>query len=165
MTYHYTMCGLDYIYLQDGFTEHETEYGRGVSIERADSLDKVIAWHVVTSLTRLRGQEVRFFRAMIKCSQAELALELGVKRLTVARWENEPNTPIPGPSDRVIRLIVIKKVFGPEYLRVVADMLTEISGSAPAPLFMKYKYREKIEEPTLFNDTDQQAEGWMPAAA
>ena len=38
MTYHYTMSGLDYVHLLNGYTEHTTDYGRGVSIERADLL-------------------------------------------------------------------------------------------------------------------------------
>jgi putative transcriptional regulator len=32
MAYHYTECGLDNVYLENGFTVHKTAYGRGVSI-------------------------------------------------------------------------------------------------------------------------------------
>ena len=39
-SYHYTMCGLDYVYLTNGYREHVTEYGSGISIERADALDE-----------------------------------------------------------------------------------------------------------------------------
>ena len=49
--YHYTECGLDYVWLRNGFKRHETPYGSGVAITEADQLHKVIARAVVTSST------------------------------------------------------------------------------------------------------------------
>ena len=121
-TLHYTDCGLDYVYLANGFTWHETEYGPGVSIDDMDGLHQAIARHVVLSETRLRGQEVRFLRAMLDLSQEDLARPLGATRVTVARWEGEPDTPIPKPSDRLLRLVYARR-HDPEIVGDIADLL------------------------------------------
>ena len=62
--YHYTMCGLDYVYLLSGFRRHDTVYGKGASIERVDDLDISIAIAVILRHTRLRGQELKFLRGL-----------------------------------------------------------------------------------------------------
>jgi len=33
--FHYTDCGLDYVYLANGYTVHETAHAKGVSIKDA----------------------------------------------------------------------------------------------------------------------------------
>jgi DNA-binding transcriptional regulator YiaG len=160
MTYHYTMCGLDYVFLRNGFIHHETDYGPGTSIERADDLDRAIAMMVLSAHARLRGQEVRFLRAMTQLSQAELARVLGVKRLTVARWESAPNTPIPGPADRSLRVVAAQRLFGPEYVPAIVDGMWEITDEEPQPLFMKFVGRDEQAEPALFPEEHTDDEGW-----
>jgi putative transcriptional regulator len=103
--FHYRACGLDEIYLINGFTIEETPYGRSVAIHDADALHAVIARHVVLGAARLRGQEVRFLRAMLDLSQRGLGRLLEVTRDAVAKWESEPCKGIPGPADRALRLI------------------------------------------------------------
>jgi len=162
MTYHYTMCGLDYVYLENGFQRHETDYGEGVSIDRSDDLDRAIARLVVTATTRLRGQEVRFFRALLHWSQTELANELGVKRITVTRWEAAPATPIPGPADRLLRLVVARKLLCSHVADAVMEMLPEIADVCTIPLYMSLRYRGSEEQPSLFPNDNGGGEhdGW-----
>jgi len=124
--YHYTGCGLDYVRLVNGFTHHDTPYGGGVSIEDMDGLHDQIARYIVSSPSRLRGQEVRFLRSMLDVSQAGLARILGTKRVTVARWEGKPNTPIPGTADRALRLFFALKVEGNESAHALLDLLADI---------------------------------------
>lgn len=161
MMYHYTMCGLDYVFLENGFQRHETEYGDGVSIDRSDDLDRAIARLVVTTPARLRGQEVRFFRALLHWSQTELARGLGVKRITVTRWEAAPATPIPGPPDRVLRLIVAKELLCAHVTDAVMGMLPEIADVRVTPIYMNLKRRDP-EQPSLFpnDNNDGEREGW-----
>ena len=122
---HYTDCGLDYVYLANGFSWHDTEYGPAYSIDNADGLHRAIARSVVLSKARLRGQEVRFLRAMLELSQESLALPLGGTRVTVARWEGEPDTPIPKPSDRLLRLIYARHLDA-DLLSQLVDLLEEM---------------------------------------
>ncbi len=128
--FHYTASGLDYIYLANGFTRHETDYGAGTSIDDLDGLHDAIARHVVASPTRLRGQEVRFLRSMLDVSQAGLAHILGTKRVTVARWEAKPTTMIPGTADRALRLFFALKVEGNRTAAQLLDLLVEIDEAA-----------------------------------
>ena len=160
MTYHYTMCGLDYVYLLSGYRLHDTDYGEGASIEKADELDRSIAFAVVASQARLRGQEVRFLRALTHYSQAELASQLGVKRVTVARWEGAPTTPIPGPADRMIRLVAAKQVPLPGTQEVLMDLLPEITDGQAGNLFMTYAPEDVIAEPSLFPEDVSKHDGW-----
>src|SRR5665213_3450402 len=97
--YHYTTCGLDYVYLQNGYKVHETKHGKGVSISHAQGLHDAIARMVVGAPFRLRGQEVRFLRAQLKLSQDGLARALRTRRGSVARWEGQPQQAISGPAD------------------------------------------------------------------
>jgi DNA-binding transcriptional regulator YiaG len=163
MTYHYTMCGLDYVYLLDGYTIQDTDYGSGVSIKHADELDGIIAFYVITSPARLRGQEVRFLRSLIDFSQSDLANHLGVKRITVARWESEPNASIPGPADRATRILVAHELFeATEALAIIASMFPEIADLRRDPVHMSYLPDSKTDEPSLFSDDEKEGDGWRP---
>lgn len=164
-TYNYTMCGLDYVYLLNGFHYHETAYGPGVSIEKADALDHAIAGRVLTSHSRLRGQEVRFLRALLRRSQAELATHLGVKRITVARWESAANTPIPGPADRLLRLVTAHTLFEEGFAHVLVELLPEISDTRPDTIAMIYSPHARATEPSLFPDETDDGERWRPTKA
>lgn len=164
MMYHYTMCGLDYVYLRNGYRKHDTAYGEGVSIENADALDREIAICVISSYGRLRGQEVRFIRSLLGTSQAELATRLGVKRLTVARWEKAPITPIPGPADRTLRVVAAKGLFGDKALGLIVDFFPEITDVRSGNLVMTY-LPEEDDEPSLFPDCNPTNDGWKPSKA
>jgi DNA-binding transcriptional regulator YiaG len=85
--HHYTNCGLDYVWLVNGFEYVETPQGRGVRIHDLDGLLKAIADRVISSPARLRGQEVRFLRSMLDLSQDGFARVLGQTRPSVARRE------------------------------------------------------------------------------
>ena len=146
--FHYTDCGLDYVYLVNGFEVHETPYGRGVAIENADDLHRAIAIDVVSSPQALRGQEVRFLRSLLEVSQAGLGDILGCSRATVARWEGARDTVIQGSPDRTLRMFVAMKQSGHELAERIADLLTEID--------------ELEHQLTLFEETDQ---GWQRKAA
>ena len=146
--YHYTDCGLDYIYLLNGFDEMETPYGRGSAIENVDGLHAAIALDIIMSPHAIRGQEVRFLRAMLNVSQAGLGDIVGKSRATVARWEGSPRDPIPGEADRLIRLFYALKMAGHKVADRIVELLTQID--------------ELEHSMALFEDTD---EGWVARAA
>jgi DNA-binding transcriptional regulator YiaG len=87
--YRYTECGLDYVYLRNGFQIEKSSRGNVAYVSNATALDRAIAQILVDRQPRLKGQEVRFLRGLMDMSLAELArvLRLGVD--TVARWEND----------------------------------------------------------------------------
>lgn len=104
--YHYTECGLDYVWLANGFKIHETKYGKGVSFSDAEQLHEVIAHAVINSPIPIRGQEVRFLRSVLDISQAALGKLLGnMARDTIAKYESAKDEPIPTPIDHLIRYV------------------------------------------------------------
>jgi putative transcriptional regulator len=110
--YRYADCGLDYVYLLNGYTLHETEHGAGVSIEDARRLHERVALDIIGDPHPLRGQEVRFLRGMMKVSQEGLARVLRQRRGSVARWEAEANKAVPGAADSALRMFYALKAGG-----------------------------------------------------
>jgi len=106
--FQYTGCGLDYVYLLNGYEEVAEDGETFVAISSADELHDAIAHVIVTSPRRLRGQEVRFLRGRLGLSQEALGEAIGdCSRSTVARWEAERNAPIDGSYDKELRLLYI----------------------------------------------------------
>jgi DNA-binding transcriptional regulator YiaG len=124
--YHYTACGLDYVYLQNGYEVRETAHGKGVSIQNARGLHEAIARAIISSPQLLRGQEVRFLRAQLKLSQEGLAKTLRTKRGSVARWEAKPDHPIPGTADSALRMFYALKAEKHEVAERFIELLTEL---------------------------------------
>ena len=103
--FHYTMSGLDNVWLLNGFREDQTPYGRGISIEDADALRRVLAHAIVSDKATMNGKELRFLRKMMELSQHGLARLLGCSDQRIARWEKGAvgMDPI---ADRLTRMIV-----------------------------------------------------------
>jgi DNA-binding transcriptional regulator YiaG len=110
--YHYTECGLDYVYLADGFKVHETAYGPAIEIENADALDRVIAATIIGAQKSFTGQEVRFLRGLMDMTQVELGRLLGKDAQTIARWEKDKSE-IPSLEDRALRQIYLERCSEP----------------------------------------------------
>ena len=124
--YHFTGCGLDYIWLLDGFERHETSHGVAVRIHDLEGLHAAIARSVVTSQERIRGQEVRFLRSMLNLSQEGLGRLLDQSRATVARWEGEPARAIPKTCDKWLRVVYTQKVGGDRDVCRLVELLTDL---------------------------------------
>lgn len=106
--YHYTECGLDYVYLANGFKVHKTPYGEAVEVENAAKLDQSLALFIIRRQNRLTGQEVRFLRGLLDLTQTDLGEYLGKDAQTVARWE-KGKTALPSLEDRLLRQVYLEK--------------------------------------------------------
>src|SRR5262245_19906794 len=107
--YHYTECGLDKIYLANGFHMINTPRGKAVSINVIDGLHKAISLHIVNLKKALDAQDIRFLRHEMLMSHATLASLLGVSEQTVRRWE-QAKAAVPKPSESLLRLIYSEHV-------------------------------------------------------
>lgn len=103
-SYHYKQCGLDDVYLLNGFKEKKTPYGNGVTITDVDGLHRAIGYLLVRERKALSAKELRFLRKEMGLTQAELGLKIGQSDQQVARWE-KGDCDIPGPAERLIRII------------------------------------------------------------
>jgi putative transcriptional regulator len=124
--YHYLECGLDNVFLFNGYTIHETDYGTGVSIENSDQLHELIASSLIKQAHALNGAEFRFLRLEMDLSQARMAVLLGVKELTVLRWERARSKPLPGMADRLIRVIYADFAIGEEPIRSIVEKFAQL---------------------------------------
>lgn len=124
--YHYTECGLDYVYLLNGVTRIETPRGEAVHIKNIPGLHKAIGLHIVNAKKNLSGKEVRFLRHELNQTQNNLSMLLGIDSQTLARWEKGETDRVPPAADRLIRLLYNEHVDGnPEIckpLKRIADL-------------------------------------------
>ena len=120
--YHYTECGLDNVWLKNGYTERQTPYGCGVAVSDADQLHDVQALAIAKKAGRITGQELRFLRSMLDLSQGALAATLGVKDQSISLWERKDS--ISTAAEAVVRMLVVEKLDGNPR---VADLLDSIA--------------------------------------
>jgi DNA-binding transcriptional regulator YiaG len=142
--YHYQECGLDNVYLANGYREVETPYGPAVSIEDVYGLHKAIARGLVNTKPTLSGTEVRFIRKFLELTQVQLAELLGVEDQSVRRWEGLEE--LPKQADRSVRLVFRDMLHDPDLS--LGELIRRIA-EARAP--DRYEYRHR-------------AKGWQPEA-
>ncbi|MBF0304464.1 MAG: helix-turn-helix domain-containing protein [Alphaproteobacteria bacterium] len=108
--HHYTLCGLDNVWLENGYALADTEDGPVVSIVDLDGLHRAIAIDIATKHGGLNGKELRFLRSMLRLSQQKLADHTGNQRGTVTRWEN--GDAIPRSVEMLVRGLWLGKAKG-----------------------------------------------------
>lgn len=108
---HYPECGLDDVYLLNGYEHVETAYGHGIAVKGLEELREAIALRLVRRKKVLSGKEVRFLRKQLDLTQADLGKLLGMDSQTVARWEKGQNK-VNGAADRVLRLLSVEHMTG-----------------------------------------------------
>ncbi len=102
--YHYRGCGLEGIYLLNGYTVEEYDGESFVFIQDLEGLHQTIGRHLINHRKSLAPNEVRFLRKTMDLTQEELAGKLEVSAQTVARWE-KGSTAIPGAPEKLLRIL------------------------------------------------------------
>ncbi len=152
--YRYTECGLDNVYLLNGFDPVETPRGMAIRIRDREGLHLAIGRHLVREKRDLNGKEVRFLRKELDMTQQVVANMLRVDVQTVARWEKGKTGVVPGAAQGMIRVLYELKTGGNiEVIRLLEELseLDEII----------HGYDEGLE-PLDFEDTE---EGWQQQLA
>lgn len=111
--FHYKRCGLDNIYLLNGFEIDFEDGERFVSVLDVEGLHRAIGVHLVNNRKILSPNEIRFLRKAINLTQTELGRMIGQSGQQVARWEKGENK-LPGPADRLMRLMFLFSVLSEE---------------------------------------------------
>lgn len=144
--YHYPQCGLDDVYLLNGYKRHQTVYGSGITVENVEGLHEAIAEHLCLNKALLNGKEFRFLRKLLDLTQAEVAVFLGCDVQSVARWE-KGKSEINGAADKLMRILYLG---------------SRCSGIDAAEIIKKVAALDtKITDRQVFEDTP---EGWKAAA-
>lgn len=102
--YHYRQCGLDHVYLVNGFERADTKYGEAIRVHDIDGLHRAIGMHLIEQKRPLTGTEVRFIRHELDLSQRGLGALINKSGQTVARWE-KGEVQIDGTAERLLRLL------------------------------------------------------------
>jgi putative transcriptional regulator len=143
--YHYRESGLDNVWLENGYREHKTPYGRGMSIQNTEDLHKVIGESLIAAQRSLIGAELRFLRLEMEISQRDLAALFGTTEQTLRLWEKKRDKPIPGAPDRLLRALYSDFIGHNSSLRRMLKRLSDI--------------RESEHIATCFRETKA---GWAP---
>lgn len=104
--YRYRACGLDGIYLLNGYHVEDHDDETHVSVSDVDGLHQAIGRHLVVHRKGLSPKEVRFLRNTMNLTQAELAERLGNNSQSVARWE-KGECEMPGTAEKLLRAIFL----------------------------------------------------------
>ncbi|MDD3609847.1 MAG: helix-turn-helix domain-containing protein [Halothiobacillaceae bacterium] len=146
--YHYIECGLDNVWLDNGFEEEESDYGAVVSIHDMDGLHRVIGMHIIRSRPLLNGAELRFLRKEMDLSQSNLAQLLGVVDSSVRHWESGRGK-ISEPADRLVRILYAEYTQADTEIRSLIERIAHLN-------------REAYENGMHFGETGS---GWQPRTA
>jgi DNA-binding transcriptional regulator YiaG len=150
----YRACGLEGIYILNGYTIEEHDGEEHVSVADIDGLHKAIGRHLVTHRKALSPREIKFLRNTMELTQAELADMLGNNSQSVARWE-KGECEIPGTAEKLLRAIFLASLMTAEELESLRDLLTTklkdldtLDEVVPAPaqfeLFGHWSERERV---------------------
>ena len=101
--YHYTSCGLQDVWLVNGYELEKNAYGEFISIKDLDGLHEAIAASLCDKTSPLTGLELRFLRKELDMSQKQLGELFAKDRQSIANWEKKEE--VPGLCDKLIRHI------------------------------------------------------------
>lgn len=124
--FHYTDCGLDNVYLANGFSRVDGDYGEGYTIQDTPGLHKAIGLWLTDLPKGLTGAELRFFRLELEMTQRDLAGVLGATEQSVRRWEKARDAAVPGSADRLLRALYREYVNGDGSVRRMVDRLASL---------------------------------------
>lgn len=121
--YHYTECGLDHVWLRNGYHVRKTPYGRAVSVENVDGLHRLLAGKLTKKPGRLSGKEVRYLRNFLGLSQGSLGDMLGVSDQSVSLWERKGQ--VPKAPDSLLRFVVVAKLDNKTRVGALVDLIND----------------------------------------
>lgn len=135
--YHYTECGLDNVYLVNGFELTKRDDDEEIFIHDIHGLHKAIGLSIIFKQGLLEGNEIKFIRTTLDFSQTKLAELLGCTYQTILLWEKN-KTLISKTSDRLLKIIFFEYL-NPEKDRTIFDLINEIADRDAEMLSSKQK--------------------------
>lgn len=125
--YEYKTCGLDGIFLVNGYVKHEYGDETFVAIEDMDGLHKLLSSQLIHKPAPLTGAEFRFLRNELDLSQKQLSRLLGNEDQTIAKWEKgQTKGGVPQWADAIIRDMATETILeGNAELTRILNMLSD----------------------------------------
>ena len=122
--YHYTACGLDNVWLTNGYVEKNTVYGKAVAVVNADQLHDLLGRELIKKRAQLTGKELRFLCVRMGLSQADFAGLHGVTEQVVSTWERQGTMPL--ANDHLTRIYYLAHISKDTPLGEVMDRLKTV---------------------------------------
>lgn len=134
--FHYVECGLDDVFLVNGYEPRRTPYGEGISIKHQDALHDAIGLHLASERKVLSGKEIRYLRAHMQMTQADLGKKLGYSAQQVARWE-KGQSEMPGAADRLLRVIYLERMRRSPKIEALLTKLEEMDDTSSSRQYFR----------------------------
>lgn len=138
MAYHYTECGLEDVWLENGFAEADGKMGRTVSFMDVDGLHALIGEAIATNKSRLRPSEIRFLRHELDLSQSTLATLLGTEEQNVYRWEAD-KAKIPGPAQKLLAILYLESIKHDSGIREPLERLSRLGAEDHRSIYLQWQ--------------------------
>ncbi|ETX11347.1 transcriptional regulator [Marinomonas ushuaiensis DSM 15871] len=129
--YHYIECGLQNVYLKNGFTVERIDNEEYTSIDDMNNLHSAIAQVIADSRTALRPAEFKFLRVELNLSQKMLSHRFGVSEQTIARYE-KGKSEIPRTTDAALRSLYMEKLEKNSSVGFFLDLLSDTEAKQAA---------------------------------
>jgi len=149
--YAYTVCGLDSIFLLNGYHVSYHDGEEYVSVTDVDGLHRAIGRHLVLHRKGLSPKEVRFLRKTMDLTQAQLAAKLGNDPQSVARWEKGA-CDMPGTAEKLLRATFLAENIADDGdLAILQKLLVSVMDELDLvdevePPQAKFKLKERWDE-------------------
>lgn len=157
--YHYTDGGLRNVWLENGYVERNTPYGKTVAFHDLDGLVVAICKALIQKPGRLTGAEFRYIRCALLLSQKSLGKAVGYTEQAVAKWEKTGK--VPKAIDIMLRMIFARKNKGDKNVSAMLDMLNELDRISSAKIIVsesRSKWTSKIESIEAEDEPAEMAE-------
>lgn len=129
--YHYTGCGLQNVWLRNGYKERETSQGTAVTIHDLEGLHRTIGINVAKGSPKLDKDEIRFLRKELEWPQVKLAEYLGIGETTVRNWERG-DVDINPSAERLLRATYIQCFEGDGEVKKLVEQIGQYIREAHA---------------------------------
>ena len=121
---HYTQCGLDNVWLENGYDVKNTPYGKAVAVHDVDGLHALLAAQLAKNPGRLTGKEFRFLRGWLGMTQEALAGLMGVTEGALSLWERKDA--VPSLNEKMLRLMVLARTDGNATVRDAIERVNTV---------------------------------------
>ena len=124
--YRYLGCGLDNVWLRNGYELRKTASGNEVvAIQDVVGLHRAIADNLCEIGRPLSGKEFKFLRKELDMSQRQVASMTGVEEQTVSLWEREAHAVNPA-AERLLRSLMKETISGNAEVRALLERFCEL---------------------------------------
>ncbi len=122
--HHYTECGLENVWLENGYVTKSTAYGKATAVDDAVGLHQVLAMELTEKKGKITGKELRFMRTVLGMSQEGLSKCVGATEQSVSLWERTGK--VPKSADSILRLLVSEKLNGNSKITDIIERINTV---------------------------------------